>query len=348
LNQLAIALESAEEKSTKEIAITTSHGAEIGKEHGTDRANTAGYSVDEVIFEYRILRQVIIQVLEKEHPLSGVEREIITDLIEQSVKDSAAAFSYTLQDMSEQYAATLTHDMRGPLTAAMTSAQMIIKWSNKPDLCVKNATRIVDNLKRMNSMIQNLLDAGRIRAGQRLSVEPTVCDPTALANEVVDEMMATYGDRFVISSDPKLRTWWSSDLFRRALENLLNNAVKYGEPNAMITVKIEQADTLVKIDVHNQGGPIPANEQASLFQKYMRSKSAEISSEKGWGLGLTLVLGVAEAHNGSVHVQSSEGKGTSFVIILPQDCRKESSAKEEAGLTFEQPNGIIGEADKLS
>jgi len=322
LDQLAVALESSELKTIKEIAITTSHEVGIGQEHGRDRANTAGYSIDEVIFEYRIFRQVIIQILEKEHLLSGVEREIITDLIEQSVNDSAASFSFTLREMSQQYSATLTHDLRGPLTAAMTSAQIIVRQADKPDLCVKNATRVIDNLKRMDSMIQNLLDAGLIRAGQRLSVKLTECDPAALAQEVVDEMITTYGERFVLSSDSEFQTWWSSDLFRRALENLLINAVKYGDSDATITVKLEQVNTSVKIEVHNYGKPIPTNEQAFLFKKYRRLKSAETKLEKSWGLGLTLVLGVAEAHEGSVHVESSETRGTSFVMILPKDCRK--------------------------
>jgi len=103
-----VALGSSEEKSTSQISVTTSHQEKVGKEHGRDRANTAGYSMEEVIFEYRILRQVVIQVLEEDAPLSGMEREIITDLTEQAVNDAAAGFSRTLRDLRDEYTATLT------------------------------------------------------------------------------------------------------------------------------------------------------------------------------------------------------------------------------------------------
>jgi signal transduction histidine kinase len=315
LEQLAVALDSSEERSTSQIAITTSHAEGIGKEHGRDRANTTGYSIEEVIFEYRILRQVIIQVLEKDAPLSVAEREIITDLIEQAVNDAAVEFSKTLRDLRDEYASTLTHDLRGPITAAKMGVE----------LNMKNAARVTENLKRLDSMIQNLLDAGRIRAGESLSLKPIECDPVAIALEVVGEMTIVHGERFVLAIRTDIRAWLDADLYRRALENLLNNAVKYGDPVAPITVSFQLVEPLLKTIVHNSGNPISEVEKSTLFRRYRRLSTVANGATKGWGLGLTLVRGVAEAHGGTIEVQSSKAKGTSFILVLPKDCRQERS-----------------------
>ena len=322
LNQLVDALALSEVESTEAIAKRTIKQKDVGKEHGSDRATTSSYSIDEVIFEYRILRQTIIEVLEEEVDLSGVEREIITDLIEQAVNDAATEFARSTKDLREQFTMTLTHDLRSPITAAKTSAQMIIRRSEKPELCVKNASRIIDHLARMDRMIEDLLDSGRIHDGVALSFQPSICDVNLLAQEVVDEMTTSYGERFLVSSNVTAHANWSVDLIRRALENLVVNAVKYGDARTPIKLILLENKSTVKMTVHNEGDPIPEGEMLEMFQKYRRSKSAIESTKKGWGLGLTLVTAVAKAHCGSVKVESSKGLGTSFIFEVPLDCRE--------------------------
>ncbi len=72
-----------------------------------------------------------------------------------------------------------------------------------------------------------------------------------------------------------------------------------------------------EIKVHNQGTPISEKELPLLFQHHRRTQSAHEGTKTGWGLGLTLVKGVVDAHAGQVKVESAEGKGTSFILILP-------------------------------
>jgi signal transduction histidine kinase len=72
--------------------------------------------------------------------------------------------------------------------------------------------------------------------------------------------------------------------------------------------------------VHNFGKAIPEEEQALLFQQYRRARSAE--TRTGWGLGLTVVKGMTEAHHGTVQVESKDEKGTTFSVQLPKDSRK--------------------------
>ena len=327
LKQLVTALGSCELKSKIEIAKTTVAGKDVGKEHGKDRADHSRYSIEEVIREYRLLRQTIIQVLEESIELSAKEREIITDLIEQAVNDAATQFSRSLRERQEHFTAILTHDLRGPITATKGSAQLILRNTDQPEVCAKNANRIIKNLTRMDTMIQSLLDAGRVNMGENLEVVWANCDPNQLAQDVLDEMIHSYGKRFVLKNDSKGDVRWSCDLMRRALENLLTNAVKYGTPDSQITVQLRKKAEAFSLSVHNEGNPIEQSELPKLFQIYQRADSVKQGQQKGWGLGLNMISGVMKAHHGSISVESTDQKGTTFVMNLPVDAEKAGESK---------------------
>ena len=99
------------------------------------------------------------------------------------------------------------------------------------------------------------------------------------------------------------------------------NAAKYSAPGTIVSIKLEKLDGLAKLAIHNEGNPIPVEEQKLLFQPFLRAKAAQDSGKKGWGLGLTLVKGIAEAHGGTVTVESSAEKGTTFTLSIPLDFR---------------------------
>ena len=104
------------------------------------------------------------------------------------------------------------------------------------------------------------------------------------------------------------------------IENLCNNAIKYGS-NSPVILSLEAAGKFVKISVHNKGSIISKEDQKSLFDQFRRTNEAEESGKKGWGIGLTLVQGVAEAHGGNVSVKSEAHTGTTFTVSLPIDAR---------------------------
>jgi signal transduction histidine kinase len=114
---------------------------------------------------------------------------------------------------------------------------------------------------------------------------------------------------------------FAADSLRRAIENLVNNAVKYGESGRPVAVAVHQRHDRAVVLVHNHGGAIPADQQESLFRVLQRSTDAEASGKRGWGLGLTQVRGAAEAHGGSVTVNSLPELGTTFTIDIPIDAR---------------------------
>jgi signal transduction histidine kinase len=237
----------------------------------------------------------------------------------------AQAFVKNLEqerDLRDQFVSILTHDLRTPLTAAKMSAQVILR---QPEKIEKNhilARKVVKSIDRMDQMIKDLLDANRIRAGEPLTFSMNECDMRYIALTALRDLGISYGDRFMLETDREcINGYWNEESMRRVIENLVNNAVKYGSPQELITVSIEQLDDLVQIKVHNTGNPISKADQVNLFQPFHRTNSAKNGEKKGWGLGLTLVRGVAQAHGGSVKVESSEQDGTSFIVTIPRDSR---------------------------
>ena len=288
----------------------------IGKKHGRERAGYADYSMSQLIFEYHILRQVIFQVLEEEAPLEVNERDIIIGSIEQAVNDAATQFSETLQDIQELLMVTITHDLRGPINVVKMGTQLIRQRLEEGDTHIHVSARMMSAIDRLDSMIQNLLDASRLRAGQGLKLKFEECDLERLVKTIVEDMSFTHGERFVVVSDSAVKSWCSHKEIRRVIENLATNAVKYGAPDRPITLTLQQTETQISLAVHNEGDPIALSAQSILFQQFRRTTHAE--DQTGWGLGLFLAKSLTEAHQGTLEVESAEGRGTSFIIKLPK------------------------------
>lgn len=317
LDHLSQALADNKRMDFRSVFAHDQEATRIGKLHGADRAGNRSYLLTEVIFEYHILREVIFEVLETEASLQSGQRDIIYDSIEQAVNDAAVEFSDIHADIQQKFIATLTHDLKTPISAAKMNAQLILKRDALSEPASNSIKRIIASLNRLDSMIHDLLDASRIRAGEQLSLQYIECDLSEVIRDVVDEMAVIHGDRFVLIDDGNFKGNWAADGLRRAVENLMGNAVKYGAPNSAITVTLRCEKSAAEIAVHNQGRVISEDEIPLLFQKFRRSKSAEEGKERGWGLGLTLVKGVVLAHKGKIRVESAEGKGTKFIIEIP-------------------------------
>jgi len=316
LNQLVDELSNRIVRTSARITADEVESTRIGKLHGHERAGYADYSMTHLIFEYHLLRQVIFQVLEEEAPLEVRDRDIIIGSIEQAVNDAATQFSETLRDIQELFMVTLSHDLRNPINVVKMGTQLILRRLKRGDTHRDVAARMLGAIDRLDSMIQNLLDASRLRAGQSLKIEFEECDFEMLVREVVEDLSFAYGERFIVVSDSDIRAFCSRKEIRRVIENLAINAVKYGAPSRPITLTLEQTQTQLSLTIHNEGDPIALDAQSILFQQFRRTISAE--EQTGWGLGLFLAKNITEAHQGTLGVESAEGKGTSFIINLPK------------------------------
>lgn len=224
--------------------------------------------------------------------------------------------------MRERFVATLTHDLRTPLSVAKMGAALILQDLGGSALTQKAARRIDANIDRADGLIRDLLDANQLRAGEALNLAFEACDLTQLARTTLEELGTLHGSRFVLRASDSVQGYWNPSAVRRILENLCSNAIKYGAPLTPVEVKIERAGDAVVLSIHNEGTPISVSDQTSIFDAFHRTSSAQLGDQEGWGLGLTLVRGLSQAHGGEVLVQSDEHSGTTFAVQLPSDARK--------------------------
>jgi NO-binding membrane sensor protein with MHYT domain/nitrogen-specific signal transduction histidine kinase len=225
------------------------------------------------------------------------------------------------RDLRDRFMSALAHDLRTPLTAVMMSTQLADRNSANPELVRRHAGRATEGLMRMDGMIQDLLDAHRISAGQPIPLAPEPCNVGELLNEIVEDMTTVYGKRFTLRCPKPLEATWDVKSMRRAVENLCNNAVKHGSPNGEVTISAHGAPdgSSISLEVHNFGEPIEEEDLKHLFGLFQRGRGKHLS--RGWGLGLTIVKGIAEAHGGRVQVRSSRYDGTTFTLSAPARVR---------------------------
>jgi PAS domain S-box-containing protein len=221
------------------------------------------------------------------------------------------------RELIEKFVATLTHDLRTPLTSAKLSAQLILKKSHESEFVQKHAQRIVESITRTDQMIQDLLDSNRIRAGETLPLNLEECDFVELVKDVIAEATFANVNAIKYIGPPSLVGFWDIMSVRRLMDNLINNALKYGDPKKEIEVIVKDSKNELEFSVHNFGNPIAPEDLESLFTIHQRTHAAMSGNQKGWGIGLTVVQGVAEAHGGHVTVKSSLREGTTFTALLP-------------------------------
>ena len=221
--------------------------------------------------------------------------------------------------LRERFVATLTHDLRTPLTTAKMCAHLISRRESEPGKIQKLCGQIADNIDRADDMIRDLLDANRIGVGQNLPVYRVQCDLRETIALALEDLTTIHGSRFIFVHGDRVSGFWDHDGITRIIENLCGNAIKYGALHSPVTVTVivHQQKSNLEISVHNEGTPIPGAEQELLFSQFHRSDSAQLSAKEGWGIGLTLVRGVAEANGGQVTVRSVQSEGTTFTVTLP-------------------------------
>jgi signal transduction histidine kinase len=232
--------------------------------------------------------------------------------------------------LRERFVSILAHDLRGPLAAAKTLSHLLIRHPKTLDERRDLAIKLDKNLERTDSMVRDLLDANRIRAGERLPLRLDVCDLGAVAGDVVAELSALNGNRIVLTAEERVCGVWSAEELRRALWNLATNALKYGDPKRPVTVTVARAGDAAVAAVHNYGQMIAAEDRARLFQPFTRLLTANTGDAAGWGLGLALVRSCAEAHGGRIELESQAELGTTFTLRLPLDARPYQSQAVQA------------------
>jgi len=226
---------------------------------------------------------------------------------------------HELQEQQESLLNTVSHDLRSPLTSIQGNAQLLLrqlKSTEENGRVIRGVETIATAARRMNAMIQELVDMARIGVGA-LPLEKT---PTALP-EFLRELVERLGpamdlDRArldIPSGFPEVCV--DPDQLERILTNLLSNALKYSPPDTEVRVTAKKQDGTVQLSVIDQGVGIPPEDQQQLFQRYYRARGTR--KTEGVGLGLYITRMLVEAHGGRIWVESQPGRGSTFSFTLP-------------------------------
>ncbi len=217
-------------------------------------------------------------------------------------------------ELRESFVSSLTHDLRTPLSVARMHAELISRKVS--DSVLVKCRNVIKHIDIVDRMIQDLLDANKLKAGEKIPIHPCDLCLNDIINDTISDFNDLHGDRFNVIGPEDVCGFWCGKAFRRILDNLLGNAVKYGDPQKSIDIFIYQDDLYTSLKVHNYGIGIPKAEQARLFEPFKRSKKMDRKRE-GWGIGLSLVKGLIEAHNGTIRVISDDKQGTTFELVFP-------------------------------
>ncbi|MDH6186949.1 HAMP domain-containing sensor histidine kinase [Polaromonas sp. CG_23.6] len=301
-------------------------GTTVAIEHGGERARLTNYNPQAIVAEYQLLKSVLLDVMER-HDVSfdHAQLQVITTSIEGAIRQSVTAYVVAVAALREQIVSALMHDFRSPVGVVSMAAELITRTTSLAQ-AQASAKTILANTKRMDKMLRELLDGLTFEGGSRLSLELSSFDMLALAQEVAEQFEAQHGPRFKVSG-ATVQVLWSREDVKRALENLLGNAVKYGEQTTSIAISLEHIDGRLIVSVHNVGNPIPLSETEDAFQMFARAQAAKEGGKEGWGIGLAFVRKVAESHGGSCAVDSSLERGTTFYIDMPVDARPFQNAR---------------------
>jgi PAS domain S-box-containing protein len=224
----------------------------------------------------------------------------------------------------DELLAIVSHDLKNPLAAIKGNSQLL--WRRVARMGIEDGDQITMVLKRideaasrMNLLISDLMDFGRLQAGQSLTLQRRAVDLAALANNVAHELQNTTNTHH-IKVEPQIQTlvgMWDGPRIEQVLSNLLSNAIKYSPGGGPITVTVyEREDGQAALAVSDQGLGIPPQDLPYIFEWFRRAHdtSGRIS---GAGIGLASARYIAREHGGDIEVESTPGEGSTFTIVLP-------------------------------
>ena len=227
-----------------------------------------------------------------------------------------------LEATRRDFVANISHELKTPVGAMGLLAETLT-MEDDPAVARRLAERIVDEAFRMDRTIEDLLVLTRIESEEAAEREPVAAN-VAIAEAVERIRPGAEQAGIVIEvaeADPGLVVFSDRRQIVSALYNLLDNAVKYSDPGAVVEVRAVADGDQLRIAVQDHGFGIPKGDLERVFERFYRVDQARSRSTGGTGLGLAIVRHVATNHAGEVTVESRLGEGSTFTLVLPCDTR---------------------------
>jgi PAS domain S-box-containing protein len=229
----------------------------------------------------------------------------------------------SVEQMKSDFVSTVSHELRTPLTSIYGFAETLLRQ----DVLFGEEERatflryIASESERLTSIVDRLLSVAQLDTGA-MAVQLAETDVAAVVNEAVrtaEGAEIQNGHRFVVElADEPLSAEADGDKLRQVLAHLLDNAVRYSPAGGTVTVAARRLEDAVEVSVEDEGVGIPHAEQERIFRKFYRGDAAAagVVGAGAAGLGLFLAEGLVTAMGGRIRVDSSEGRGSTFVLEL--------------------------------
>lgn len=220
----------------------------------------------------------------------------------------------------------VSHDLKNPVGTVKGYAQLLQRLIKREGMVnskqvVDGLTKIDETSTKMTALINELEERARLQSGQPLTLNSQTTDLVALVQQVIEEQQRTTTRHQILfeTNLQELVGIWDAVHLERVIINLLSNAIKYSPGGGDITVTVVQSDdTTALLAVRDHGMGIPKADLPYIFEQFQRAGNTR-GKIKGTGIGLASARQVVEQHDGSIAVESQEGVGSEFIVLLPLD-----------------------------
>ena len=213
----------------------------------------------------------------------------------------------------------VAHDLRTPVTRLRATAETALREARSEEACREALADCLEEADRVMTMLDAVMDIAEAETGaMRLKIEEA--DVVAIVRDAVDLYADLAEEKSIaieVAVPERLPIVADRARLTQALANLLDNAVKYTPAGGRVRVRAsrDHVSSAITLEVEDTGVGIPADELPQIWDRLFRGDRSR--SERGLGLGLSLVRAIVEAHGGRVEVQSTPGAGSTFMIELP-------------------------------
>lgn len=224
------------------------------------------------------------------------------------------------------------HELRSPLASLSLDLERLRRRAASgggmnPQDVVRDLERVQRQATRLTLLVQNLLDANRMRSNRfALAAEETdLCAVVADTMDSIQSQVEAAGCTIVVAPCEAIHGLWDKLRLGQVLHNLVSNAVKHGGAGKTINVRVQREGKDARLEVRDEGPGVAPADRHRIFEPFQRGRdAADAVATHSLGLGLYIVREIVAAHGGTVHVESSEQHGSSFVVRLPVRSAQES------------------------
>jgi signal transduction histidine kinase len=266
----------------------------------------------------RLAVELTENTLEKRIPLTGNRDEL--DDLAGSLNAMFNRLQFSFQRQKE-FVANASHELKTPLTLLRLSMEEMLQDSELPATLQEKLLAQERAVARIGQLVKSLLDLSRLELSDLL--ERTTFSLTGLIHAVTDEFQVLLQEQHLtLHCDLEHELWVHADQdkIRRLLINLLDNAVRYNQPQGEIRCRAAVENQELLLTLANTGRGISEQERSRVFEQFYRCEQSRSSSHGGSGLGLTIVQRIVALHGGAVAVVDSPAGWTTFVVRLPASC----------------------------